>query len=439
MEIYIARYIVNIFDAIGMLLLISVILDYQLFQKRSIFYIIISAFYNGSIFLFYNWYSQNLGNIITVLLNILIILISIAIIYFTLNLKLITSVIIIVLDIIIEYINSTMLFLIFKILKIDYNVFDLKVFIFGSALMFLLFILFVYLIKLIKPLLSLPQNIKMKYLPFFIINIIFLSGIVALNISFFIKYLSVLRQEISLGATVTFAAIILLYFLYMIYFSSRVLKLDYFEQELEYQKFYSKSMDSLNSDLRRFKHDYDNTLAIINGYVKLKKIDELSDFLNGVISDKDSIKPANIFSLLNIKNVGLASILAAKMDKAREYNIDLKVSIPDEVNETKVRINDLCEIVGILLDNAIEAASESNEKSIKIAILKNAGEITFSIENSYKIKPDLSKIFLKGWSTKGNEHGMGLWIVDKILKKYKKAFLNTSITDTFFRQDLTIQ
>ena len=106
-----------------------------------------------------------------------------------------------------------------------------------------------------------------------------------------------------------------------------------------------------------------------------------------------------------------------------------------------MRIYDFARILGILLDNAIEASSESDEKIINITFRndsKNSRQLII-IENSYKDKNiDTDKIFEKGISGKENHTGLGLWEVRQILKKTNNANLFTSKTDELFSQQLEI-
>ena len=67
-----------------------------------------------------------------------------------------------------------------------------------------------------------------------------------------------------------------------------------------------------------------------------------------------------------------------------------------------------------MIDNAIDAAMLTEEKSIFIEIYKNK-TLNILIENSYNGNIDLKSISKKGFSTKGDNHGYGLYIVDKIL------------------------
>ncbi|MCI8469985.1 MAG: sensor histidine kinase [Clostridia bacterium] len=107
----------------------------------------------------------------------------------------------------------------------------------------------------------------------------------------------------------------------------------------------------------------------------------------------------------------------------------------------KMKIYEFARILGILLDNAIDASNECNEKIINIMFRndsKNNRQLII-IENTYNNKEvDTEKIFEKGITGKNNHTGLGLWEVRKIIKKNNNINLYTSKTDKFFSQQLEL-
>ena len=106
-----------------------------------------------------------------------------------------------------------------------------------------------------------------------------------------------------------------------------------------------------------------------------------------------------------------------------------------------MKIYDFTRILGILLDNAIEATSECDEKVLNIDFrneAKNNRNIIL-IENTYKDKDvDIDNIFNKGISGKENHSGLGLWEIRQILKKNNNINLHTTKNDKYFSQQLEI-
>ena len=106
-----------------------------------------------------------------------------------------------------------------------------------------------------------------------------------------------------------------------------------------------------------------------------------------------------------------------------------------------MKIYDFSKILGILLDNAIEASSECEEKIVNIKFRHNEKnrEQILIIENTYADKNiDTNFIFSKGISSKDNHSGLGLFEVRKILKKNNNLNLYTTKNTNFFIQQLEI-
>ena len=106
-----------------------------------------------------------------------------------------------------------------------------------------------------------------------------------------------------------------------------------------------------------------------------------------------------------------------------------------------MKIYEFARILGILLDNAIEASAECEEKIINLTFrndTKNSRQLVI-VENTYKNKDiDTDKIFEKGFSGKENHTGLGLWEVRKLVKKNNNLNLYTSKNDKYFSQQLEI-
>lgn len=112
-----------------------------------------------------------------------------------------------------------------------------------------------------------------------------------------------------------------------------------------------------------------------------------------------------------------------------------------DLSTLNMKIYEFARILGILLDNAIEASKECEEKIINIAFrndTKNNRQL-ITVENTYKNKDiDINRIFRKGITGKENHSGLGLWEVHNIVKKNSNVNLSTTKTDKFFSQQLEL-
>jgi two-component system sensor histidine kinase AgrC len=242
-------------------------------------------------------------------------------------------------------------------------------------------------------------------------------------------------QTFSLTAYLIIAAISLSYCIFIVIMWINTLRKTISDEDLSQQKFYNESLRSTLFDLRRFKHDWINNLTVINSMLKMDKISELRQYISELISQNSEHGSTEIF---NLKNAGLFGIISSKINQAHEKGVAVDLSIIGEIeNIPGVKISELCEIIGIFLDNAIEEACKST-KSIGLKMQNGNSYIEISIFNSCENKPDLQMIAKEGYSTKGDGRGMGLAITKKIIEKNKNILHITSYEDNVFTQTIEI-
>ncbi|NFM94094.1 GHKL domain-containing protein [Clostridium botulinum] len=207
---------------------------------------------------------------------------------------------------------------------------------------------------------------------------------------------------------------------------------------------YSHIIEEMYSETRRFKHDYINMLSPLKEYIDNEDIEGLSKFFyNNVIDMDKNIKwsNSNIDKLKYIKVQGLKAILSTKLIKASSMNIDINVHIVEDIDYRHKNIRDLCRIIGILMDNSIEAAGECEAPKICIVVANKNDYVVIAVHNNFfGDKPLIHKIYKEGFSTKGRGRGLGLYTVKNIIDiKYENVFLNTSIEGNMFIQEIWIK
>ena len=137
--------------------------------------------------------------------------------------------------------------------------------------------------------------------------------------------------------------------------------------------------------------------------------------------------------------------MANKYHKADEIGVQINLGIFIDLNEIEkhMKIYEFTRILGILLDNAIEAASDFENKIIHVSFRKeqNRRRLLVIIDNTYKNKDiNVDKIYEKDFSTKSKttNSGLGLWEVRQILKKNNNLNLYTTKSEEFFSQQFEI-
>ena len=234
---------------------------------------------------------------------------------------------------------------------------------------------------------------------------------------------------------------LLTYFFISFYSLLKTNKLQVATKNLENAEIYNKTLSILYDNVKAFKHDFDNMIFTIGGFVNTNDIDGLKQYYASL--EKECQKVNNL-ALLNptlINNPGIYNLLTAKYQKAHNNKVDIDLEFFFDLNKLHMPIYDFSRMLGILLDNAIEAASVSKEKVIKIMFRDsiNSKVQIVEIKNSYINKNiDTKNIFNKGITEKKNHLGMGLWEVNKIISRNNNINLFTENDNLYFTQRLEI-
>ncbi len=292
--------------------------------------------------------------------------------------------------------------------------------------------------------------IKHKDFPIYLLDIldkktkltIFINVVLALFALVLQAFVTVFYIDV-LPLIITFLSFItlLIYVSVSIYSLTKTTKLVLAKQQLESAEEYNKTLKVLHDNVRSFKHDFDNIVTTIGGYVKTNDMDGLKKYY---VQLEDDCQKVNNLYLLNpeiINNPGIYNLLTNKYYNADSKGIKVNMSFLLDLNEIKMKIYEFARILGILLDNAIEASEECDEKIINITFRnddKNHRQLII-IENTYNDKNiDTEKIFGKGITGKENHTGLGLWEVQNIIKKTHNANLYTYKTEKYFVQQLEL-
>ena len=200
---------------------------------------------------------------------------------------------------------------------------------------------------------------------------------------------------------------------------------------------YEKVLDNERSN----RHEMLNNLIILKSYNDKSSL-EYEETIDDIIrsyQDKKSDLYSNLYKLPS----GIKGIIYYKMFKIKENNINLNLlSSPDIENNFK-KLNSklyfkVCKILGIVLDNAIEASSITKDKILLIDIYYEDGLIIY-IENSYNNTININDIYHKGVSSKGANRGYGLYIVKKLLEETNLLEFNQYLENNRFITVLKIK
>lgn len=304
-------------------------------------------------------------------------------------------------------------------------------------IMYILSFLAIILIKKLKLGIKLLDNLDNKNKIILMLNFILALITFTIQLIFTFYYI----DHLSIIYTLFTFISLLSYFCISIYSLTRTIKLVSTTEQLQTAEEYNKSLSILYDQVKGFKHDFDNIVATIGGFVQTDDINGLKDYYSELQEDCMRINNISTLNPAIINNPGIYSLLSSKYHKADELDIKINLEFFIDLNTLQIKTYELSRILGILLDNAIEAASECEEKIINIQFRnedkKNRHIIVIS--NTYANKDiNTDEIFEKGKSSKAKHSGLGLWEVRQYMQKNKNLNLFTTKNSKFFTQQLEI-
>ena len=285
---------------------------------------------------------------------------------------------------------------------------------------------------------------KLKKRITFLLVLNFVIGTIAIGTEYYLlfKYIDLIPN-----ALVFFSLFVLsLYFGISLYSLLRTNKLEITAQSLEDQKMYNKTLNTLYDNIRGFKHDFNNIVQAIGGYLSADNLEGLRAYYKDLLEE---CQINNNLAVLNpelINNPAIYSLLADKYYKAEKASIKLNLEVMADLSNLNIKVYELSRIFGVLLDNSLEAAAKCENKLVNVIFRndKKHNKVLIIIQNTYINKDiNIDRIFEKGYSSKKDDtsnqkHGLGLWEIKKYLEKNTNLDLYTTKNDEFFTQQFEI-
>ena len=191
---------------------------------------------------------------------------------------------------------------------------------------------------------------------------------------------------------------------------------DKYNESMEYVLRYEKIINEQGKK----NHEYNNQLMVIKGYVN--NPERLTEYLEEVIGDHRTGQNYTVKQLGFLPDGGVKGLLYHKLSKMEDNNIKYYLYVDQNIKDKDIEsfdlktYRDLTKLLGVFLDNAIDAALKSEEKEIEVELKDKNDCLLLTISNTYDKNIDINKVGKSGFTTKGVGHGFGLSIVKDIAR-----------------------
>ncbi|MGN0145489.1 MAG: sensor histidine kinase [Clostridium sp.] len=286
------------------------------------------------------------------------------------------------------------------------------------------------------------ENIKSKYSILFSIVLIITFILFYFNINWNRSSDPVYLTKVNGIIFISYGIVMAIICGILLFFIKKEANFKYKQIQLDNLKEYTDNLEKLYTDMRKFRHDYINIISTMAGFIEDGDIDALEKHFNEHIYPLNKKINKNNYKLGLLKNIHLPEIkglISAKVIHAQEIGLNIILDIAEPIGNINMDVIDLSRVLGILLDNSIEAAIKSKEKRVNIAFINKNNSVIIILINTFEGNiPPISKLFKEGFSTKGESRGLGLSNLKEIINKYKNISLDTSINENTFCQEITI-
>lgn len=279
------------------------------------------------------------------------------------------------------------------------------------------------------------NKLKKTYLFFNKVYIIVISTFLTFTIAIFYLYSLKFQQtyqEWKLFALLFIGILIFLaIFIIVITFSvHREMQYKRNLKEIETYYEYTLQIESINNEMRKFRHDYVNILSTMSEYIRENDMPGLREYFNNnIVSMKDNLQmnSIKINGTDKLKVRAIKGLVTTKILQAQEKNIPISIEVPELIEHIEMNTVDLSRVIGIIIDNAIEASESLEDALIRIAFIKNEDSVLFIVMN--KCSDTTPKI---------HELCLGLSNLKEIIDATPNTLLDTTIDNGYFIQKVEI-
>lgn len=264
-------------------------------------------------------------------------------------------------------------------------------------------------------------------------------------IIFLFIYLIVLKNylfaNLTLDSLINLAILLFAILLFVVIFISDI-KNNKLKDENQQMLNYVTKYEKIITEQGKANHEFKNQLMVIRGYAQMNS-SKLIEYIDSIVEDTNKTHSSYLISQLNkFPDGGIKGLLYYKLSLMDDFKIKYDINVESGV-KTNLKFlstnlyKNITKILGVLLDNAIDASKQTKNKKIIISVTKEKSSVIFSIYNTYKGKIDINELG-NGFTTKGKGHGYGLRLIKDIIENNKAFKLENDLDEEYYVCKLSI-
>lgn len=217
--------------------------------------------------------------------------------------------------------------------------------------------------------------------------------------------------------------------------------IDKYDKLLEFIKKYEREIDIE----KMLRHETKNQLITIRDKILNNDTYKIEGYINSIIVEHVAFNEEKYSKFQFLPANGIKGLFYYKSMEAEAKGLKLSINVSKAVeksNLSKLSIDEfkqLGRLIGIYLDNAIDASKKTKNKQMGIEIYMRGKDVEFIISNSFEGELDLESIGNKKYTTKGKDHGYGLMLAKKILNSYSCFEATRTVRGGIYSQSLMVK
>lgn len=182
------------------------------------------------------------------------------------------------------------------------------------------------------------------------------------------------------------------------------------EEKMAFEKARHNDASAVWENVRKVQHDMKQHLTVMSGYLEQDESEACKTYIQSLLPQVDQMG-----KLIRSDNTILDYLINSKLCALKNTRVIISGSIGDL---SDIRDADLACLMGNILDNAIEAVEQVEEKRIELLFSKQNSNRIIICKNTVKESVLENNKELRTTKKSGDSHGWGHQIVEKIVSDY---------------------